>query len=103
MLIAPPPTGRFALLCLPAAVCVLFLFLQRRASKCLEIVRMCLLVVVEMHHNKLLEVRQEARAAHVLAGTWEGVPGCRICRSLSEGGESEDVLKRSHWGSVRDC
>ncbi|CAN0428159.1 unnamed protein product, partial [Pylaiella littoralis] len=30
--------------------------IQRRASKSVGVVRMCLVVVVEMHHNKLLEV-----------------------------------------------
>ena len=30
--------------------------LQRRAGKCWEVVRMCLLTVIEMHHKQLLEV-----------------------------------------------
>lgn len=34
---------------------------QRRTSKCLGVMRMCLLVVVELHHNKLLEVSRSSR------------------------------------------
>eukprot|EP00903_Cladosiphon_okamuranus_P011122 g10498.t1 len=34
--------------------------IQRRASKCVGVVRMCLLVVVELHHNKVLETALRA-------------------------------------------
>lgn len=53
--------GRFLRLALARFVtqplCI-FDLTQRRASKCLGVLRMCLLVVVELHHNKLLEVSE---------------------------------------------
>lgn len=53
------PLSVFSFLTLSLSAC--FLCAQRRARKAWAIARMCLVVVVEMHHKQVLEVRKQKR------------------------------------------